>query len=144
EIKSADNLVFIHDAARPLLSRDDLSALIEMSPRLFEKKEGLLPAEKMKDTVKRVAVENGETYVSQSLPRAELAAVSTPQIFPLDELLQVYALILKTSGNVPTDEGEIYFQAGRKVGIHYLKHGNPKLTTAEDLPVIEALFTSKV
>lgn len=140
-VKSSDSLVFIHDAARPLLSREDLADLIGAAPGLWEKKEGLLPAEKMKDTVKRVALENGETYVSESLPRAELAAVSTPQIFPLAELRRAFDRI--QSGPLPTDEGEIFFQAGGRVGIHYLKRANPKLTTADDLPAIEALFITR-
>lgn len=141
EIKNPESLVFIHDAARPLFSREDLETLVGLASALFEKKEGLLPAEKMKDTVKRVTMVNGETYVSESLPRSELAAVSTPQIFPVRELRHSFEPFLKSpSGNVPTDEGEIYFQSGGKVRIHYLEHANPKLTTADDLAVVEALF----
>lgn len=140
EVPHETGMVFIHDAARPLISVEDLKDLIELSGGAWEKDEGILPAEAVKDTIKRVRVENGETYVSESLPRQELAAVSTPQVFPLLTLKKAFEPFLESKSAAPTDEGEIFFQAKGRIKIHFLGKPNPKLTTAEDLVFIESLY----
>jgi 2-C-methyl-D-erythritol 4-phosphate cytidylyltransferase len=77
-------VVLVHDAARPLLPE----AVIErvLAP-LSEGWDGVVPALPLTDTVKRV---EGDRVV-ETVPRAELVAVQTPQAFLVDVLRRAVA-----------------------------------------------------
>jgi len=75
--------VLVHDAARPYI---DDSVIERVLAALQEGWDGAVPALPLSDTVKRVA---GERVV-QTLPRAELRAVQTPQAFLAGVLRDAY------------------------------------------------------
>lgn len=134
--KANSDFVFIHDAARPAIHKEDIISLINS----LTAGEGLLAVSQPKDTIKQVWVSDGKSFVSKNLPRSELVLASTPQIFPLAELQEAYEK-LKLSRNIPTDDTEIYMQLpGKKVKTYSLKHPNPKLTTREDVDLLERLL----
>ena len=72
--ESADVIV-VHDAARPLASRELFRAVVEA---VSSGADGAIPGIAVADTVKRVR--NGR--VVETLDRSELVAVQTPQAFP--------------------------------------------------------------
>jgi 2-C-methyl-D-erythritol 4-phosphate cytidylyltransferase len=76
--------VVVHDAARPLV---DDAVLERVLVALGEGWDGAVPGLPLADTVKRV---RGETVV-ETLPRAELVAVQTPQAFAAPVLRQAFA-----------------------------------------------------
>ena len=84
EVPDEAAVVVVHDAARPYV--DD--AVIErvLAP-LAEGWDGVVPALPVSDTVKRV---DGERVV-ETLTRAELRAVQTPQAFVANVLRDAYA-----------------------------------------------------
>ncbi|TML17236.1 MAG: 2-C-methyl-D-erythritol 4-phosphate cytidylyltransferase [Actinobacteria bacterium] len=84
EVPDEAAVVIVHDAARPYI--DD--AVIErvLAP-LAEGWDGVVPALPVSDTVKRV---DGERVV-ETLTRAELRAVQTPQAFVANVLRDAYA-----------------------------------------------------
>lgn len=129
--------VYIHDAARPLLHPEDLAALAGATA---ESADGWLPGEVPRDTVKQV---DEKGCVVKHLPRSELRAVSTPQIFPLAPLRDAFKSLLTQPGAEPTDDGEVFARAGHAVRVFPLKHPNPKITTAPDLVYARALFLER-
>ena len=118
-------VVLVHDAARPLL--DD--ALIErlLAP-LSEGWDGVVPALFVADTVKRV--ESGR--VVETLDRAELVTVQTPQAFPADVVRRAYSGDLAGA----TDCASLVEKAGGRVCV---VEGDPrllKITTRADLELV--------
>jgi 2-C-methyl-D-erythritol 4-phosphate cytidylyltransferase len=119
-------VVLVHDAARPLLPE----AVIErvLAP-LSEGWDGVVPALPLADTVKRV---EGERVV-ETLSRADLVAVQTPQGFLADVLRRAVA------GDVSqaTDCASLVEAGGGRVKV---VDGDPKLvkvTDADDLALVE-------
>ncbi len=84
EVPEDAAVVLVHDAARPLLVEDVIERVL--AP-LSEGWDGVVPALPLADTVKRVT---GERVV-ETLPRADLVAVQTPQAFVAPELRRALA-----------------------------------------------------
>jgi 2-C-methyl-D-erythritol 4-phosphate cytidylyltransferase len=120
-------VVLVHDAARPLLPE----AVIErvLAP-LSDAWDGVVPALPLSDTVKRV---DGDR-VTETLARADLVAVQTPQAFLADVLRRA------VSGDVAgaTDCSSLVEASGGRVT---WVEGDPKLlkvTDADDLALVES------
>jgi 2-C-methyl-D-erythritol 4-phosphate cytidylyltransferase len=130
-----DEPVVVHDAARPLatpeLVRRTLEAL-EGDPELA----GAIAAVPVADTVKRVR-EGGVVY--ETLDRAELWAVQTPQTFrrgALERALDVPAEVIAKA----TDDAWLVERGGGRVAIVPSERENLKVTTPFDLVVAELLI----
>jgi 2-C-methyl-D-erythritol 4-phosphate cytidylyltransferase len=123
--------VLIHDAARPLatpaLCRRVLAAAIE-SGAAFP---GLPP----RDAVKRV---EGSRLV-ESLDRSRIVLAQTPQAFRYQLLLKAHFEAHET-GLVGDDDAQLVAAAGHLVTVVEGEPTNLKLTTAEDLEVLEAVL----
>jgi 2-C-methyl-D-erythritol 4-phosphate cytidylyltransferase len=120
--------ILVHDAARPLVS----DAVIErlLAP-LNEGWDGAVPGLPVTDTVKRVR----DGAVEETLSRAELVAVQTPQAFVASVLRSAAA-----SDAFPqaTDCSSVVEAQGGRVRV---VAGDPRLlkvTTAEDLSLVES------
>jgi 2-C-methyl-D-erythritol 4-phosphate cytidylyltransferase len=99
---------------------------------LAEGVDGVVPGLPLRDTIKRI--ERG--VVVATLPREELVAVQTPQAFLVDRLRAAYAGDL--SG--VTDCASLVERAGGRIGV---VAGDPRLakvTTADDLALVERLL----
>jgi 2-C-methyl-D-erythritol 4-phosphate cytidylyltransferase len=122
-------VVLVHDAARPLV--DD--AMIErLLGRLAEGVDGVVPGVSIGDTVKRV--DGG--IVAETIDRATLVAVQTPQAFVADRVRAAYARELAGA----TDCASLVERAGGRVAV---VPGDPRLvkvTTAHDLELVTRLL----
>lgn len=123
--------VLVHDAARPMttaaLCRRVLAAAIETGAAL----PGLPP----RDAVKRVEVGR----VVESLDRARLVLAQTPQAFAYELLLKAH-LDAEATGLAGDDDAQLVSAGGHPVTVVAGDPANLKLTTAEDLEVMEALL----
>jgi 2-C-methyl-D-erythritol 4-phosphate cytidylyltransferase len=126
--------VLIHDAARPLVSaqlaEDVLAALAERPV------DGAIAAAPVTDTIKR-AGEDG--VILETLERAALWAVQTPQVFrreALERALDVPEHVLAQA----TDDAWLVERAGGTVAVVAAPRENIKVTTALDLLVAETLL----
>jgi 2-C-methyl-D-erythritol 4-phosphate cytidylyltransferase len=123
--------VLVHDAARPLASaalvRRVLAAAVE-SGAAFP---GLTP----RDAVKRV---EGHRLV-ESLDRSRIVLAQTPQAFSYQVLVRAHAEAAD-AGMVGDDDAQLVAAAGHPVTVVEGEPGNIKLTTPEDLEVLEALI----
>ncbi len=125
-----DDVVLVHDAARPLTP----SALFDaVRAAVVASGDGVVPALRPADTVKRVA-EDGA--VVETLDRAALAAVQTPQGFPAHRLRAAY----DAADREHTDDASLFAAAG---GAVRTIEGDPaafKITTPWDLRRAEQLL----
>lgn len=126
------DLVAVHDTARPLVRRET----IEQGLALAAQHGAAVPGTPVRDTIKEV---DGDGRVCRSLERRDLWAVQTPQIFRRTLLLRAHAA---AAGDV-TDDAMLVEALGEPVLIYDNPPPNPKLTTADDLAVAEALLATR-
>ncbi len=126
--KKAD-IVLIHDGVRPLVSL----ALITRVLRKARTKKAVVPVVPIEDTIKEVVA----GQVIRTIERARLYRVQTPQGFS-------YSLLKKALGKadeegyVGTDEAALVERLGEKVSVVEGDIQNIKVTTREDLKILEA------
>ena len=136
--RSQEELVLVHDAARPLVTAELARATIA-ALQADATLDGAIAAAPMTDTVKRVG-EDG--VVHETLDRRELWAVQTPQVFrraALERALDVPAEVLAQA----TDDAWLIERAGGRVGVVESSRENLKVTTPHDLVVAEMLLASR-
>jgi 2-C-methyl-D-erythritol 4-phosphate cytidylyltransferase len=126
EVPEEAAAIVVHDAARPLLPDDVIGRLLEA---LGEGYDGAVPALPLADTVKRV---DGDLVV-ETLDRAELVAVQTPQAFVAPVLR---ACVESTQSG--TDCASLVENAGGRVRIVQGDERLLKVTTRADLERIAA------
>jgi 2-C-methyl-D-erythritol 4-phosphate cytidylyltransferase len=130
----AHDRVLVHDAARPCLQAQDLSALIDAAGT--QEAGGLLAA-RLADTLKRVA---GDAVI-QTIDREGLWRAQTPQLFPFGTLLR--ALDSVEDLGAITDEASAVEQLGIRPRVVEAIGPNPKVTTPADLPLAEAVLKAQ-
>lgn len=113
--------VLVHDAARPWVTPD----LVRRGLDAARETGAAIAAVPVVDTIKRVRGPD----VIETLPRAELVAVQTPQVFRRDVLT---AALAATDDDV-TDEAALVERLGITVRVYAGELMNRKLTTPEDL-----------
>ncbi|TQL47039.1 2-C-methyl-D-erythritol 2,4-cyclodiphosphate synthase [Homoserinimonas aerilata] len=122
--------VLIHDAARALTP----SALFDAVVAAVESTAGgVIPGLPVADTIKRV---DASGAVLQTVDRSELAAVQTPQGFPLPELLAAYEAATEEF----TDDAALFAAAGHPVSTVEGDALAFKVTTSWDLRRAEQLL----
>tara|TARA_B100001179_G_C18596132_1_gene407335 strand:- start:1312 stop:2439 length:1128 start_codon:yes stop_codon:yes gene_type:complete len=119
--EDAPDQVLIHDAARPYVT----AALITRIVAALEESPAVIPATAVTDTIKQVQ----DSIVTQTLPRAQLRAVQTPQGFDYAALCAAYEQL---DGSGITDDAMVMEQAGHWVAVIEGDEANRKLTTAHD------------
>lgn len=122
---SEPELALIHDGARPYIKGELVRQILQEAKKHGAAAVGV----PVKDTIKQVQ----EGLVLKTLPREELWAVQTPQVFS-------YSLILKAHqqaeslGLQVTDDCSLLEKIGHPVRILPGDYENVKITTPEDLP----------
>ena len=115
-------VVVVHDAARPLATPALFSAVVDAVS--VPGVDGAVPGVPLTDTIKRVQ----DGRVVDTLDRAELVAVQTPQAFRAVTLRRAHARNLDA-----TDDAALVEAIGGRVVVVAGEADNDKLTTAADL-----------
>lgn len=122
--EAAPDIVLVHDAARPFVS----SALV--SRAIAAGRAGAaVPGLPVSDTTKMV---DSQGLVTETLDRARLRTVQTPQAFVFSALLAAHRKARAAGRDDFTDDAALAEWAGLPVGVFEGEAGNVKLTTAED------------
>jgi 2-C-methyl-D-erythritol 4-phosphate cytidylyltransferase len=120
----------VHDAARPLVTRELVSACLDALLGV----DGAIAAAPVTDTVKE-AYPDGT--VLRTLDRSRLWAVQTPQVFRAQSLRRALDVDDATLAEA-TDDASLVEAAGGTVRLVEAPPGNIKVTTAADLARAEA------
>jgi 2-C-methyl-D-erythritol 4-phosphate cytidylyltransferase len=123
--------VLVHDAARPLASAGLVRRVLAAARESGAAFPGLPP----RDAVKRV--EGGRLV--ESLDRSRIVLAQTPQAFSYQLLLRAH-FEAADAGLVGDDDAQLVAAVGHPVSVVEGEPTNIKLTTAEDLEVLEALI----
>lgn len=123
--------VAVHDAARPCVTSELIDAVFAAARRHGAASPGVPVA----DTLKRV---NDGTVV-ETVSRAGLVGVQTPQAFRRDLLVRAYANRSRL-GSVPTDDAQLVEAIGQACHVVDGSPMNLKITTALDLRLASAVL----
>lgn len=123
--KVKQDYVFIHDGARPWISKDCINRIVEV----LETKEACLLMMPVKDTIK--VVEEGK--VINTPKRSTLYLAQTPQAFVTKKIIKAYDRAYET-GIQATDDAQIMELCGDcEVYMVEGSYENMKVTTKEDI-----------
>ena len=128
-------LVAIHDAARPFISAEVITAALTAAAASG----AAAPAVPVKDTIK-IADKSGR--VVETPDRAALYAVQTPQVFQA-ELLKAALQSAITCGVNITDDCAAVERLGKQVQLVSGDSENIKITRPMDLPMAEAILRAR-
>lgn len=134
-LPSHATLVGIHDGARPLVTPQAVTAVIEAAARTG----GAALAVVVKDTLKRA---DDAGAVVGTTDRQNLWRVQTPQVFHRDTFCAAMEKALEKGLDL-TDDCQIYEQTGHRVQLVPGEESNLKLTTPEDISLAKALLVSQ-
>jgi 2-C-methyl-D-erythritol 4-phosphate cytidylyltransferase len=131
--------VLVHDAARPLVTGELVERVLAALQRDADA-DAAIAAVPVTDTIKRA--DTSARVVSETLPRGELWAVQTPQVFrraALESALAVPAEVLAQA----TDDAWLIERAGGRVLVVPSSERNIKVTTPLDLQLAELLLQAR-
>jgi 2-C-methyl-D-erythritol 4-phosphate cytidylyltransferase len=129
----SNDIVLIHDAARPLISQ----RIITDNIRVCEKYDAVDTVIKASDTIVRSV--NEET-ISDIPARNELYQGQTPQSFKLSLILDAHEYVKTHEVNNVTDDCKLVLSLGKEVRLVEGSKQNFKITTFDDLMMLKALL----
>lgn len=128
-------MIAVHDAARPLVT----CGMIERCLESARNTGASACARRVNDTLKRI---NDESFIIESVDRANLWAVETPQIFRADLLRHAYDEVIATGGYV-SDETSAVQAAGAPVALVDTPEWNGKITYPGDLELARIILRGR-
>ena len=135
--EAAPQIVLIHDGARCHPSPDLLSRAVEAA-RTYG---AAIPGLAVSDTIKQV---DGQGFVTQTLERANLRSVQTPQSFTYSLIKAAHHNAAQQKISHLTDDGAVAEWAGHKVHIFAGDPKNLKVTEASDFTTMERLMSAEL
>lgn len=119
------DIVLVHDGVRPFVQPQRISEMVN----ICREHDAVVMAIQPKDTIRR---SNGGGFFDQTLDRAALWLIQTPQAFKAELLLRAFEKAQKERF-YSTDEGALVERLGVKAKIIEGSYDNIKVTTPEDL-----------
>ncbi len=133
--ESDDDIVVIHDGARPLVTKEIISNAITEAKTL----KAVVAGVTSKDTVKVASADN---VIMETLDRATIWLAQTPQAFHFSLIKQAYERAEKI-GYKATDDSKLVERMGISVKMIKGSYENIKITTLDDLSVAEAILKQR-
>jgi 2-C-methyl-D-erythritol 4-phosphate cytidylyltransferase len=132
-ISQHGGLILIHDGVRPLVSSELVNRLVHE----MQDVDGVVPGLPVKETLKEV---NKQGFVVNTVKRETVWSIQTPQVFAFDILKKAYKRAYK-DGYSATDDAALVENIGGKVKIIPGSPYNIKVTTPEDLEMVQYLLS---
>ncbi len=135
EQHSAEDIVLVHDAVRPLVTLELIERVISAA-RKFGGAVAALPAT---DSLKEVSADG---FIQKSIPREKIWSMQTPQAFRLALLIEAYRKAVgdRFSG---TDVAMLVERTGAPIHCVQGLGENIKITTPSDLKMAELLLAAR-
>lgn len=127
-----DSLILIHDGVRPVIPEGTIDALVQS----VQGADGAVPGTPLRDTLKRVGKDG---VVLSTINRDEIRAIQTPQLFPFTVIKEAYELAYRDNFYA-TDDAALVERMGGTVNVIEGSPSNIKITTPEDLEMVEFLL----
>jgi 2-C-methyl-D-erythritol 4-phosphate cytidylyltransferase len=131
-ITAADDIVLVHDAVRPFVTREIIQAVIEAAKKYGAAIAGL-PAV---DTVKQVERTSDGALIKATIPRAGIVMAQTPQGFRYSVIKKAFDEA-SADGFLGTDEASLVERSGHEVAVVMGSPRNIKITAPADMELAE-------
>jgi 2-C-methyl-D-erythritol 4-phosphate cytidylyltransferase / 2-C-methyl-D-erythritol 2,4-cyclodiphosphate synthase len=128
--------ILIHDAARPFVSHDVISNVINA----LDYSDAAIPGIPVADTIKHAP----GGMISKTVDRSSLWFVQTPQGFTYPKILAAHREAAKTGHEGLTDDAAVAELAGLPVRVVAGDVTNRKLTTTQDIEAAHRELTSRM
>ena len=138
-----EDWVWVHDAARPCLSKQEIDLLID---ELKHTDIGLVLGVPVSDTLKRVSdskVLDHRSEISVTVDRAGLWRAMTPQIFKYGALRQALEFC-RDNNKVVTDEASALENIGKRASMVQGSEQNIKVTLPADIAKAQEFIAKKI
>jgi 2-C-methyl-D-erythritol 4-phosphate cytidylyltransferase len=129
---AADDIVLVHDAVRPFVTREIIQEVIEAAQKYGAAIAGL-PAV---DTVKQVERTAGGALIKATIPRAGIVMAQTPQGFRYGVIKKAFDEA-SADGFLGTDEASLVERSRHDVAVVMGSPRNIKITTPADMELAE-------
>jgi 2-C-methyl-D-erythritol 4-phosphate cytidylyltransferase len=129
---AADDIVLVHDAVRPFVTREIIQAVIEAAKKYGAAIAGL-PAV---DTVKQVERTSDGALIKATIPRAGIVMAQTPQGFRYSVIKKAFDEA-SADGFLGTDEASLVERSGHEVAVVMGSPRNIKITAPADMELAE-------
>jgi 2-C-methyl-D-erythritol 4-phosphate cytidylyltransferase len=141
EIRSSGNVpdtILVHDGARPFIQPGEIDEIARLSLEFG----ACVPATRPKDTIKYIG--SNPDFFGETPDRSSLLQVQTPQGFRSRLLIQAHEQA-ELERWYATDDAALVerFFPEQPIKIFEMGYHNIKITTPEDIPVAEAIFSQK-
>lgn len=137
DLCSKDDIVLIHDGARPLVS----SSIIDENIALAQKYKAVNTVIPSADTI----IKSIDKKCISSVPdRRQLFLAQTPQSFQYTLIMRAHELALNSENIDATDDCQLVLNLGQEVHLASGSKLNFKITTPEDLVLLKTILNSGI
>ena len=133
----ADDLVLIHDAARPAVSAADINAVIDAAAT---EPYGAILAAPVADTLKK---SSATQHIEGTVDRSQLWQAYTPQVFRIGAVQNALAYVTEHKYHI-TDEASAFEYMNLPIRLVNGSRQNIKLTYPEDADLLSAILSSRI
>ncbi|WP_367105357.1 2-C-methyl-D-erythritol 4-phosphate cytidylyltransferase [uncultured Psychrobacter sp.] len=143
-----EDLVLIHDAARPAVPSTDIDQVIEAA--ILEPYGAILAAPAV-DTLKEsynlstaesISEDSNSSYIKRTIDRSTVWQAQTPQVFRIGQLRQVLAYVAKHRLTI-TDEASAFEHLDMPIRLVTGSRQNIKLTYPSDASLLTAILDAQ-
>jgi 2-C-methyl-D-erythritol 4-phosphate cytidylyltransferase len=138
EVSADAGLILVHDAVRPLVTRDQIERVIAEALSCDAAILGVPAMDTVKE-VKRATPQGGAAdvaLVTATIPRERVVLAQTPQVFRTSLLLEAFARA-RQDGVSASDEAGLVERMGRDVHVVAGSERNLKITRPGDMQLAE-------
>jgi len=141
EVPADSDLILVHDAVRPLVTRSQIERVIAEAGACDAAILGIPAMDTVKE-VKRATPQAGGAdvaLITATIPRERVVLAQTPQVFRTSLLLEAFARA-RNDGVSASDEAGLVERLGRDVHVVLGSERNLKITRPGDMELAEFYF----
>jgi 2-C-methyl-D-erythritol 4-phosphate cytidylyltransferase len=135
EVPDNADLILVHDAVRPLVTRDQIERVIAEALSCDAAILGIPAMDTVKE-VKRASLPADVALITATIPRERVVLAQTPQVFRAALLLEAFARA-RQDGVSASDEAGLVERIGRDVHVVVGSERNLKITRPGDMQLAE-------
>ena len=135
EVAEAAELVLVHDAVRPFVTREQIEHVIAEARRCGAAILGIPAMDTVKE-VKRASLPEDVALITATIPRERVVLAQTPQVFTTKLLKEAFARAT-ADGVTASDEAGLIERLGHDVHVVLGSERNIKITRPADMELAE-------
>jgi 2-C-methyl-D-erythritol 4-phosphate cytidylyltransferase len=135
EVPGAAEWILVHDAVRPLVTREQVERVINEARHCRAAILGIPAMDTVKE-VKRTSLPEDVALITATIPRERVVLAQTPQVFEAALLREAFARAAE-DGFIASDEASLVERLGYDVHVVLGSERNLKITRPGDLDIAE-------